>query len=231
MAEWFSSIDDIRKSLFRIATPKGIGTGFHLFVSENLCGIATAYHVLSHSYEWEDPIKLIHHESGSTRILRPDERYIYTLPGKDLAFIICEKGELELPQPFDLIAEDMHVTQGVELGWCGFPAVAPIHLCFFTGHVSAWLPDEEAYLIDGVVINGVSGGPAFSKERQLCGVVQAYIPNRAAGEALPGLCLIRDVAPYHARLKELESLEEAQAEADSAAAADESDASDLKPAS
>ena len=92
--------------------------------------------------------------------------------------------------------------------------MAPNDLCFFTGHVSSWLANEESYLIDGVAINGVSGGPAFSNDPEFCGVVTAYIPNRATGESLPGVCLVRDVAPYEAKLNELQSLEEAQSESE-----------------
>ncbi len=76
------------------------------------------------------------------------------------------------------------------------------------GNVSAWLQDESAYLVDGVAINGVSGGPAFVYEEDtpalLVGVVTAYIPNRATGEALPGVSLVRAINPYVTLFKELE---------------------------
>ena len=212
---WIKPINQIRPSMFRIGTPSGRGTGFQLFLSDALCGVATALHVIEHAHEWEDPIRMVHHSTGSSRLLRPPDRAIFTYPGKDLAFILFAPGDLDLKESeIELIEADKRMKQGVEFGWCGFPAVSPGDLCFFTGHVSSWLTERESYLIDGVAINGVSGGPAFTKDPKICGVVTAYIPNRATGESLPGVCLIEDVASYHKQLKDLKSVEEAQAESE-----------------
>jgi hypothetical protein len=50
--------------------------------------------------------------------------------------------------------------------------------------VIAYDEADNRYLIDGVAIHGVSGGPAFAKQKedshQLVGVVCAYMPNRAS---------------------------------------------------
>ena len=71
---------------------------------------------------------------------------------------------------------------------------------------------EEAYLVDGVAINGVSGGPAFIPEKMLIGVVAAYIPNRATGEPLPGLAVVRGVGQFHEVAESFRSLDEAKAQ-------------------
>ncbi len=109
------------------------------------------------------------------------------------------------------------MRQGIQVGWCGFPVVAPNDLCFFTGHVSSYLSSQETYLVDGVAINGVSGGPAFhatpENKIKVCGVVSAYIPNRATGESLPGVCLIKSVKAYQTDLKNLKSMDEAEKKA------------------
>jgi hypothetical protein len=42
------------------------------------------------------------------------------------------------------------------------------------------------------------------------GVVSAYIANRATGEALPGLCVIRDVKQLQDLLKRFKSMDEAK---------------------
>ena len=169
--------------MFRVSTPSGRGTGFQIFLSEKLCGIATALHVVGHEHEWEDPIRLVHHDSGDSLLLRPDDRAIFTYPNRDLAFVLFQPQDLSLKSPsINLIDPSKRIRQGIELGWCGFPAVAPNDLCFFSGHVSSWLPAQESYLIDGVAINGVSGAPAFSDDPELCGVLTAYIPNMAMGE-------------------------------------------------
>jgi hypothetical protein len=72
-------------------------------------------------------------------------------------------------------------------------------------------------LVDGVAINGVSGGPAFlpvdKDQFILGGMVSAYIPNRATGESLPGVCVVRSIGPYQEMLKEFKTIEQAQIEA------------------
>jgi len=69
-------------------------------------------------------------------------------------------------------------------------------------------------LVDGVAINGVSGGPALSTMGGLflMGVVSAYIPNRATGETLPGLGMVRDVVQLQGLMDTIHSLDEAKAE-------------------
>jgi len=86
---------------------------------------------------------------------------------------------------------------------------------FLSGRVSYFLQDEHAYLVDGVAINGVSGGPTFFLAGPglfIIGVVSAYIANRATGETLPGLSVVRDVTHFQQLLKDLTSLDEAKAE-------------------
>ena len=50
------------------------------------------------------------------------------------------------------------------------------------------------YLVDGVAINGVSGGPVFDDRCHLIGVVFAYIPNQLGENTLlPGLAAITPI--------------------------------------
>jgi len=132
----------------------------------------------------------------------------------DTAAILFNGDDLPLPsQPLHMIQEDKHLKVGNEIGWLGFPAVSPLDLCFFTGRVSTWNGSLRSYLIDGVAINGVSGGPAVAiiggAAIVLIGVVSAYIPNRATGEALPGLSLVRDVAQFQELAKQVKTLDQA----------------------
>ena len=46
----------------------------------------------------------------------------------------------------------------------------------------------------------------------LVGVVSAYIPNRATGEPLPGLAVVRGVNKYHELTEEFKTLDEAKAQ-------------------
>lgn len=102
---------------------------------------------------------------------------------------------------------------GVDIGWLGFPAIEPDSLCFFAGTVSARQANRNAYLIDGVAINGVSGGPVFHcptpETVQIIGCVSAYHANRATGETLPGLLRAQDVSHFHDIAKFIRGLDEA----------------------
>lgn len=107
-----------------------------------------------------------------------------------------------------------HLKVGNEVGWLGFPAIPRADLCFFGGRVSAYLEDEAAYLVDGVAINGVSGGPAFCfpEAPTIMGILSAYVPNRATGQTLPGLSVVRDVSHLHELLQDFKSVEDAKRE-------------------
>lgn len=217
--QWYEKLGSITQYVFEISTPGGRGTGFQIFVnSEGFCGVATALHVIDHALEWDEPIKIIHHQSGRSLVLKAgDDRAILPHPDQDLAFIFFHKKTLPIKDsPASLIEPQTNIVQGVEMGWLGFPSVAPPHgMCFFAGHVSAYLKAIGSYLVDGVVINGVSGGPAFfidesSNEIKVCGVITAYMPNRAYGDSLPGLSIVRDVEPYREELERLKSIPEAE---------------------
>jgi hypothetical protein len=119
-----------------------------------------------------------------------------------------------------MVAKDKYYKRGVEIGWLGFPAIPRAGLCFFSGRVSSYHQSDSLYFIDGVAINGVSGGPAFilgyDAERkhetaQLMGVVSAYIPNLATGNILPGLAIVQDVAEFHDLAESFRSLDDAKA--------------------
>jgi hypothetical protein len=82
--------------------------------------------------------------------------------------------------------------------------------------VSAFVENQSAYLVDGVAINGVSGGPAFhildvaEDPVVVMGVVSAYVPNRATGEVLPGLSVVRHVEQFHELAPTFASLDQAK---------------------
>jgi hypothetical protein len=102
-----------------------------------------------------------------------------------------------LHTPDDLLAlypvESM-LPRGATVGWMGFPGLVHPHLCFFQGVVSGHLENPPVYLIDGVAINGVSGGPAVDDRGQLVGFVTAYMPNEVeVGVTLPGLMILTPI--------------------------------------
>ncbi len=214
--EWYQAVETLSPYVVRIWTPQGSGTGFIVSNSKKtaLCAVATADHVISHAHYWEEPIRIEHQASGKTVLLRPSQRAINNQPSSDTAAIVFERGDLDLPQTgLPLTPKEQHFKPGVEIGWLGYPAIQKANLCFFSGRISAWVANENAYLVDGVAINGVSGGPAFIRANSmLVGVVSAYIPNRATGEPLPGLAVVRNVDQFHELSESFKTIDEAKAE-------------------
>lgn len=214
--EWNVAVEEVEKHIVSITTPRGRGTGFLVSTSSDgsICAIATAAHVVADAHYWEQPIRITHQMSGKTVLLRTADRAIFLKEDKDTAAVIFTKGEIPLPpQPLDLAPEGKFLRVGSEIGWLGFPAVAPADLCFFSGRVSAVRNSGNEYLVDGVAINGVSGGPAFwngGNRITLMGVMSAYIANRATGETLPGLTVIQNVDQFHEVSKLFESVDDAK---------------------
>lgn len=212
--QWHDIIEKLTPYVVRIWTPQGSGTGFIVSSSKStqLCAVATAGHVINHAYYWEEPIRIEHIASGKTLMLHQADRVINTKEETDTAAVIFERKDMVVPSDLlPLTPKDKYFKPGVEIGWLGFPAIPHANLCFFSGRISAWIESDNAYLVDGVAINGVSGGPAFVVGNMLIGVVSAYIPNRAMGEPLPGLAVVRGVNQYHDLAQEFETLDQAKA--------------------
>jgi hypothetical protein len=208
---WDQVVQKVTPYIVKIETPTGYGTGFLSLYNEDKtwCGIATAAHVVSDADEWQKPIKIRHQGSPDVLFLQPSDWKT------DSAVILFLKGNLNLPEiPITLFPVGATLGIGVEVGWLGFPAIESHTLCFFSGNVSARQEFRNAYLVDGVAINGVSGGPVLflteTEGVQIIGTVSAYQANRATGEALPGLLIAQDVSHFHDVLNHVRSVDEAR---------------------
>lgn len=214
--DWDKAIEDLCPHIVRITTPDGSGTGFLVSHSANtdVVAIATAAHVVDRAHYWEQPIRIEHTTSGTSTLLRQDNRAIFLEEERDTAAIVFAKGDLKIPaKAFGLAPEGKTLKIGIEIGWLGYPAVYQQELCFFSGRVSRFAKRFNGYLVDGVAINGVSGGPAFwngGNRITLIGVVSAYLVNRATGETLPGLSLVRNVDQFLGLSKLFKSVDEAK---------------------
>jgi Trypsin-like peptidase domain len=214
---WDQVVKKVSPHVVKIETPSGHGTGFLLLYNDTKtwCGVATAEHVVSHADDWKQPIKINHISSGETTFLNADQRVIYRDWKTDSAVILFAKRTLPFPEsPIALLPMGHEIDIGSEVGWLGFPAIAPHNLCFFSGNISAKQQVRNAYLVDGVAINGVSGGPVLRLSDtdgvQIIGTVSAYSANRATGEALPGLAIAQDVSHFHDVANHVHSIDEAQ---------------------
>jgi hypothetical protein len=212
---WDSVVNKVRPYIVAIDTPTGRGTGFLCLNSEAWWGIATAAHVIADAEQWQQPIRIRQDSTNKQAFLKEDSRVIFPQWNTDSAVILLQKSNLEFPEtPITLLPRDRSLNVGVEVGWLGYPAVAPYELCFFAGIISARRENRNAYLIDGVAINGVSGGPVVyldpANGTQIVGIITAYISNQATGATLPGLSVAQDVLHFHEVTQGIRSFDEAK---------------------
>lgn len=216
---WNTCYKQLLPHVFAIETPGGSGTGFILALndSKTLAGIATAAHVVEHANIWKEPIKVRHHVTGDELFLPHDERVIFIDQARDSATILFMAATLTAPPPeaLEMIPSKNRLAVGTEVGWIGFPWIVSPHVCFFSGCISAWDSNSDSYLIDGVAINGVSGGPVFvdmGQAPRLVGTVSAYISNRLGNQTLPGLLRAHDLTSAQATVQKFRDLTDARNE-------------------
>jgi hypothetical protein len=213
--QWHPIHEIVLKHVVRIETQDGTGTGFLFGYNRDssLAAVATAAHVVGHAHLWRQPLRLIHHATQQEVFLPYERRIVLIDHKRDSSSILVRASELPFEvEPLGLIDPDHYIKVGVEVAWMGFPSVAYPELCFFRGCVSAYIEQTRSYLVDGVAINGVSGGPVFvsydGETPEIIGTVSAYLPNRTG--ATPGLLRAQDISAFHDNLQTLRSFEEAK---------------------
>ena len=196
--DWFTAVAEMKKSVVKIETPTCSGTGFAIPPPPGKEGwgcIMTAWHVIGHACSWKEPIRIIHSLSNTTVELQASEIAINPAQGRDQGYILFDHAKL--PNLLSARLKEGSLTwfnDGVEIGWLGYPRLYPNKACFFHGYVSSYDENIEAYIVDGVAINGVSGGPVFEISTGLpvvVGLVTDYQPN----QNLPGISIVRSVNP------------------------------------
>ena len=212
---WDQAVRTVTPHIVKIETPDGYGTGFLAFWNHDRsgCGIATAAHVVKHADYWQLPIK-IGAQGQPPLLLQGADRIILLDAATDSAVVLFFKRELQLPDvPIALLPMSEPRGIGVAVAWLGYPDLEPNALCFFSGTVSHHLAARNAYLIDGVALNGVSGGPVFyvlsSGAVQIIGSVSAYY--HANRSTLPGLLVAQGLSHFHEVAGHLRSMDEAHA--------------------
>jgi len=214
---WQTVHEKIISYLVRIESQNGTGTGFLFAYNKNqvLAAIATAAHVVDNAHDWKQPIRLVHHQTGETVFLTDSDRVIFLDRKRDSASIVVPAKELKnFPKnTLSLLDPTKFKKVGIEVAWIGFPSVAYPQLCFFKGSISAFLKSIDCYLIDGVAINGVSGGPVFADDSdtpEIVGTVSAYMPNRVGEAMLPGLLKAQDISSFQETISEFRTFDDAR---------------------
>jgi hypothetical protein len=212
--EWFEAAARVSPYVVKIETPAASGTGFLcLYTKGKLSGVATADHVIAEADRWEQPMRMIHSSTGGQLLLKPEQRVVFRSPDNDSAVIVFTGSTLGFPDDLlPLLPANQRLKLGVAVAWLGYPSVGGAELCFFTGSISAY--QKNAYFIDGVAINGVSGGPVFdvypADTARIIGTLSAYRYNLAGGTALPGLSFAQDVTYLHNTISVIESMDDAR---------------------
>jgi hypothetical protein len=217
MADWHSLYEKVLPYIVRIETHESAGTGFLFAFNEpkTVVGFATAAHVVEHADLWKLPLKLRHHVSGNELFLTDDDRFINIDSERDSASILIRHPGDYLPDnPLPMMNPARLKKIGVEVAWVGYPGIAWPHLCLFTGNIAAAISAQDSYLLDGVAISGVSGGPVFSETPdgtpEILGTISSYMPDRHRGDVLPGMLRAQDVTSFQITIRKLKSLDEAR---------------------
>jgi len=214
---WYLTFERVLPYIVRVETPVGSGSGF-LFAtndSKAIVAFATAAHVVEHVDKWKLPLKLVHHETGNEIFVPDEDRFIEIDSERDTASIVLARPGTYLPNDLLPLTDTRKALKpGVDVAWAGYPAIASPHLCLFTGTTAAFVAADDSYLIDGVAINGVSGGPVFHAysdgSPEILGTISAYIPNRLRGDALPGIMQAHDVTSLQETISTIRSIDEAR---------------------
>ncbi len=192
----------------KIETQSGHGTGFLLFYDneKTCCYIATAEHVIAEAEEKKEPITIRRLLDNKPFTLSFDERLSFRDKGRDSAVMLLLKSNLHLPEKLiSLLPESQLLRVGTQVGWLGFPSIAPNVRCFFSGHISAPIIRNQypAYFVDGVIIHGVSGGPILhiteTNEIRIAGIATEYLSDsdEATNSMLPGLAIAQSLSHFH----------------------------------
>ena len=212
---WSDAVNSTLPCIVKIETPTGHGTGFLCFHNEakSMYAIATAGHVIHHADKWMEPIRIYNHDGSKSLLLNANARHVTMGELSDSAILLFSKAQdlFEHTSPLPLLDKEYVLRVGTQVGWIGFTTLEPDTPCFFSGMISARQDHKNAYLIDGVAINGVSGGPVLhideEEDVKVVGTVSAYRMNRTSGENLPGLLIAQDLSLFHDVITHIQSVE------------------------
>ena len=215
LREWHEIYQEVDPLVVKIQTQGGHGTGYLCFQDDDFLGFATAFHVVAKARLWMETI-IIHYSKNAAEEYQQQyvfpQDYIIDNDNQDSAIILVRRNllglsNIELPE---FIPIKRRLKVGAEVGWIGFPAMASSSACFFCGNISAF--HDYTYLIDGVAISGVSGGPVFNRPSEgekvrIVGTISAYAAGYTEeGDSLPGLSVAIHAASLASRIPQIKKM-------------------------
>ncbi len=195
---WDKAVDLAENVVFQIQAADSMGTCFVTSMGKTHKSVdahyifATAWHVVKNVADSDLSICMksandkisFEAKAGHYQIIRLGSEVF------DTALIYLRISEEIVPQKhlLPMLDWNLQMPKGTEIGWVGFPGIAGGEFCFFKGTVSGHIKSPPTYLLDGVAINGVSGGPALDSRAHIIGLISSYIPNQVNQyTTLPGL--------------------------------------------
>ena len=199
---WSNAVSEMSNHVVKVEAGPTYGSGFLIpspVKKDGHVSILTAWHVVKDAYERMLPIKITQFSTGRFDVVIPMASTVMFAQDRDQAIVHFDSQQLTPPIEMTFLKKDMHYKPGVKIGWLGLPNIAPETVCFFKGCISAYIESREVYLVDGVSIHGVSGGPVFhvgdDDKIVVAGVVTNYYPNNQNGATLPGLAGFQTINP------------------------------------
>ena len=182
---WDEVIDRVSPLVYRIYAGPSMGTGFVVSIARPqeeksfYTILATAWHVVEDIVGTNGDIELVSADK-TRRFSSVDDNIEVLRLGKKvfdtaLLRIKSDKPFIEQSDLLPMLPWESMLARGVEIGSLGFPGLVEPELCFFRGVIAGYLSTPPTYLIDGVTIHGISGGPAFDQRSHIIGLVTAYI--------------------------------------------------------
>ena len=195
---WDRVVDLAERIVFQIRAGDSRGTCFAISIGKQPKSpsthymFATAWHVVENAADSSLTMSMLSANGKISFEAKGGFYQIIQLESEvfDTALIYLRTSEEILPQGhlLPMLDWDREMPKGTEIGWVGFPVIGGGEFCFFKGTISGHVKSPPTYLVDGVAINGVSGGPALDNRAHIIGLVSSYMPNQLNEYiTLPGL--------------------------------------------
>ena len=201
---WHEAASRVAAATFRVYTSDAMGTAFLFSVGkgkegQHIAMLATAWHVVDQAPTGmtvricdQSDREVVASKGGNIAVIEVSKQF-------DVAIIVVISTDDLFPEHtlLPILPSEYELKRGAEVGWLGYPGILNPALCFFQGHVAGMVRvPRVGYLIDGVVIRGVSGGPIFDDRCHIAGLVSAYFYDQLEHESvtLPGVSFMVPIA-------------------------------------